>query len=94
MEHFQASRGDHLSRDDGMGDGDNGSGLHQRLRSSTGSLTVRNYSERAERVRSVDVAESDASSEDESARSYESLSAKEVLNEVFRLFQIEAIVDV
>ena len=77
-----------------MRDGDSGSGLHRRLRSSTSSLTVRNYSEIPGRVRSSELEEFDASSEDESATSHERLSAKEILNKVFHLLRIEAIADV
>lgn len=94
MDHFQTSRDGQQSWDDEMGDSDSGSGLHRRLRSSTSSLTVRNYSEIAGRIRSSELEESDASSEDESATSHERLSAKEILNKVFHLLQIEAIADV
>ena len=94
MDHFQTSRGGQQSWDDEMRDSDSGSGLHRRLRSSTSSLTVRNYSEIAGRVRSSELEEFDASSEDESATSHERLSAKEILNKVFHLLRIEAIADV
>ena len=48
----------------------------------------------ADQVRRSELEGSDDSSEDESATSHDRLSAKPTLDNVFRLLQIEAIVDV
>ena len=78
---------------DEMAGSDSESSLHERLRSSTGALTVRDYSQMTGQVRPSEIEGSDDSSEDESATAHERLSAKETLDNVFRLLQIEAIVD-
>ena len=77
-----------------MAESDSESGLHERLRSSTSAFTVRNYSAMADQVRRSEFEGSDDSSEDESASSHDRLSAKATLDNVFRVLQIEAIVDV
>ena len=94
MGHFKNSQSGQQPWNDEMTGSDSESGLHERLRSSIGVLTVRNCPEMAGQVLPSESEGSDASSEDESATSFERTSATETLDNVFRLLQIEAIVDV
>ena len=94
MDEMQHPQSGQQPWNDEMAGSDSESGLHQRLRSSTGALIVRDYSQMAGQVHSSDSEASDESSEDESATAHERFSAKETLANVFRLLQIEAIVDV
>jgi hypothetical protein len=94
MDQMQRSQSGQQPWNDEMAGSDSESSLHERLRSSTGTLTVRDYSKMAGQAHPSGSEGSDASSEDESATAHERLSAKETLDNVFRLLQIEGIVDV